>query len=857
MAAVQSVHRYSIESKNNVLEYHLDIISKDRKLMIRTDDMESQIRWAVAIENAAPEIIQDNINASGAKRPRSAVLPLPLRSPEEEAAAAAASSSTKEEEESDSMGAMVSHKSTTPNVAMLRSQSRDFHTVKTATHLVDDDAVDVDVNSIESVVSSSSTSSQPSTPLGRYRKISMHMDDLDKESNGGGGGDKGLRGTLRKINRGKCLHETNIVKTFRQDVTKNDATIQFLMNCIGSSSHPDMIKLNIFSRLDDQAIAKLATQMFCVPIQPNALVIEEGNSGEIFYIVYHGKYDVTVDKNNPMNQRRNSVTREGIVESKDGTIHCDVLVRGQVFGEGALLNATRLATVRCATDSTYTAAEADYNGSSDTINTAEQQGGILYGLHRDSYQRVVREYEQRVKKERLSLLKSIPMFTQGKLTNRDLLKLVDALEEEVFEFGATIVRKGEAKKKLYIVTSGTVIADESNAQVWSKGEAFGARALLYEENWDVGVLATGEGDLKATQELMSESRPLDRKSLRHVSTTFETGTITSTPTTVLSLHRKELNSLLGGLKEKILNSWVRERRNSVHAMAVDNVTSPNNTPLNETNNASDESGEPVQTTSIAMEEEDNNEVVQQIPRVSSVDLAQRSLEQGVVLARLSVGSLLNKNSASKSTQEDNSTSGDDDNDDDDMDDEEEDDDGQDDGEEDDEDDYDSSGELDLDWDATCTVLNPNIQFADLEPRALLGAGSFGSVQLVLDKSTQRHYALKLMSRSYITENGWEEMVEHERNAMMELAGTSKFLINLYNTYSDQYYIYMLMELCTGGELYEYLCSQEDKCVSVGAMRFCKLHIHSTGYILFFCVFFFRVAMFLLIFLSFRVFFKFI
>jgi hypothetical protein len=169
MAAVQSVHRYSIESKNNVLEYHLDIISKDRKLMIRTDDMESQIRWAVAIENAAPEIIQDNINASGAKRPRSAVLPLPLRSPEEEAAAAAASSSTKEEEESDSMGAMVSHKSTTPNVAMLRSQSRDFHTVKTATHLVDDDAVDVDVNSIESVVSSSSTSSQPSTPLGRYR----------------------------------------------------------------------------------------------------------------------------------------------------------------------------------------------------------------------------------------------------------------------------------------------------------------------------------------------------------------------------------------------------------------------------------------------------------------------------------------------------------------------------------------------------------------------------------------------------------------------------------------------------------------------------------------------------------------
>ena len=76
-----------------------------------------------------------------------------------------------------------------------------------------------------------------------------------------------------------------------------------------------------------------------------------------------------------------------------------------------------------------------------------------------------------------------------------------------------------------------------------------------------------------------------------------------------------------------------------------------------------------------------------------------------------------------------------------------------------------------------------------------------------------------MSRTYIVDNGWEEMVEHERHAMMELAGVSIFLIDLYNTYCDKHYIYMLMELCTGGELYEHLCQQEDKSVSVGAMRF--------------------------------------
>jgi hypothetical protein len=73
---------------------------------------------------------------------------------------------------------------------------------------------------------------------------------------------------------------------------------------------------------------------------------------------------------------------------------------------------------------------------------------VLYGLHRRSYQKVIKNYEQRVKKQRLNLLKSIPLFTQGKLTNKDLLKLVDALEAEVFEFGATVLRQGDAKKKV-------------------------------------------------------------------------------------------------------------------------------------------------------------------------------------------------------------------------------------------------------------------------------------------------------------------------------------------------------------------------------------------------------------------------
>ena len=70
------------------------------------------------------------------------------------------------------------------------------------------------------------------------------------------------------------------------------------------------------------------------------------------------------------------------------------------------------------------------------------------------------------------------------------------------------------------------------------------------------------------------------------------------------------------------------------------------------------------------------------------------------------------------------------------------------------------------------------------------------------------------------DNGFESMVENEKSAMCELSGRSFFLVNLYNTYKDKINIYMLMELCTGGELYDHLSKQEGKCVPMGTAQFC-------------------------------------
>jgi hypothetical protein len=181
-------------------------------------------------------------------------------------------------------------------------------------------------------------------------------------------------------------------------------------------------------------------------------------------------------------------------------------------------------------------------------------------------------------------------------------------------------------------------------------------------------------------------------------------------TTVLSLHRKEFKKLLGGLKEKILSSWVRERKKSICVFeAAELNTNTTGSTTGSSKNSGSGSAEPAMDAvggrPVSLARKNNN--TEDLTSTDSVNLARDALEQGVVLGALS-------------EEED----------DDEMNDEEDDDveeDGEDEEDEDD-DEYDSSGELDLEW-KECTVLNPSIRFEDLEPRANLGAGSFGSVQL--------------------------------------------------------------------------------------------------------------------------------
>eukprot|EP00927_Polykrikos_kofoidii_P049035 TRINITY_DN43186_c0_g1_i1.p1 TRINITY_DN43186_c0_g1~~TRINITY_DN43186_c0_g1_i1.p1 ORF type:complete len:848 (+),score=143.11 TRINITY_DN43186_c0_g1_i1:93-2546(+) len=92
-----------------------------------------------------------------------------------------------------------------------------------------------------------------------------------------------------------------------------------------------------------------------------------------------------------------------------------------------------------------------------------------------------------------------------------------------------------------------------------------------------------------------------------------------------------------------------------------------------------------------------------------------------------------------------------------------------------------------------------IHFDDLRNVGLLGCGGFGTVELWEHKQTKAAYAVKGLSKGYILQAGTQTSVIEERDILLAL--DSVFIIKLFETYNKPQFLYYLMELALGGELY--------------------------------------------------------
>lgn len=95
-----------------------------------------------------------------------------------------------------------------------------------------------------------------------------------------------------------------------------------------------------------------------------------------------------------------------------------------------------------------------------------------------------------------------------------------------------------------------------------------------------------------------------------------------------------------------------------------------------------------------------------------------------------------------------------------------------------------------------------IRKEDLDHVGVLGRGSFGLVRFVRHKVTKKTYALKQICKSQVVQLGQQEHVISEKNAMAGM--DHPFIIKLFATYKDKDFLYFLLEVCLGGELFTLL-----------------------------------------------------
>ena len=97
-------------------------------------------------------------------------------------------------------------------------------------------------------------------------------------------------------------------------------------------------------------------------------------------------------------------------------------------------------------------------------------------------------------------------------------------------------------------------------------------------------------------------------------------------------------------------------------------------------------------------------------------------------------------------------------------------------------------------------IDKDVQLKDLKRHRVLGTGTFGQVWLV---SYQKHpYALKVQSKYELVQESQAKGVVNEKNIMAKMQ--HPFILKLVKAFQDDNFVYMLLSLIQGGELFSVL-----------------------------------------------------
>lgn len=119
--------------------------------------------------------------------------------------------------------------------------------------------------------------------------------------------------------------------------------------------------------------------------------------------------------------------------------------------------------------------------------------------------------------------------------------------------------------------------------------------------------------------------------------------------------------------------------------------------------------------------------------------------------------------------------------------------------------------------AATKVVDAQVNSDHFEKLKLLGKGDVGKVYLVKEKSTNKLFAMKVLSK--------QEMIERNKIkralAEQEILATSNhpFIVTLYHSFQSEDHLYLCMEYCMGGEFFRALQTRNTKLIAENDAKF--------------------------------------
>jgi serine/threonine protein kinase len=119
------------------------------------------------------------------------------------------------------------------------------------------------------------------------------------------------------------------------------------------------------------------------------------------------------------------------------------------------------------------------------------------------------------------------------------------------------------------------------------------------------------------------------------------------------------------------------------------------------------------------------------------------------------------------------------------------------------------------------------QIKDYEILSPLGQGAYSKVYHVRHRTNGNEYALKVVEQKKLNHSKLNRRLKNE--VALQLSLNHPCIVKLYNTFEDDDLIYLVLELCSGGELYTQI-KQEGRLVEEDAKSLCSQIVEALGYL---------------------------